>query len=567
MSEKKNVKNQEPVNETAKPVDKYQQKLEYKKKQEEKAKKSRNTLVLIAVIVIAAIAAVLIYRVYDKHQKVTATQFTIGDYEITKPELDYYTYTSYNNFMNTYGEYASYFGLDTSKSLDSQYYTDDLTWLDYFQQDAVYSMQQIYGINDAADEAGFEYDASEEVDELMEGIQEAAASYGYSETNYIKALYGSYATKDLLKQWAAFNFRADAYYNQYAGEIVITDDEVASYYEQNPDSYDIVDYLLCEIDAEVAEEETETEAETEAETEELTEEEQAAIEAEEAEKLAAAMAEAKAKAEEMLEKADSEGNFVKYFKQYNSDNSDTASAIHNDEKKSDISQSAVAEYLFDEARAAGDTTIIEDTDNSAYYVVYFVSRELDQTNSVDFRHILITEDSLPETETAETEAETDDESETSDADETDAVLEMAESVYAEWQNGEATEDSFAALAGEYTQDSGSSDNGGLYEKVIRGQMETSINDWIFDEARSEGDTDIVESSYGYHIMYFAGENDPEYVVSIRSTIQSSKLSDFLSEQAEKETVNDPNGNLHYLVVEKAQETAAETATETESASE
>ena len=33
-------------------------------------------------------------------------------------------------------------------------------------------------------------------------------------------------------------------------------------------------------------------------------------------------------------------------------------------------------------------------------------------------------------------------------------------------------------------------------------MVTEFNDWCFDESRQPGDTGIVETSYGVHVMYF-----------------------------------------------------------------
>ena len=37
-------------------------------------------------------------------------------------------------------------------------------------------------------------------------------------------------------------------------------------------------------------------------------------------------------------------------------------------------------------------------------------------------------------------------------------------------------------------------------------MLTEFNDWCFDPARQPGDTDIVETSTGYHIMYYVGDD-------------------------------------------------------------
>ena len=76
-----------------------------------------------------------------------------------------------------------------------------------------------------------------------------------------------------------------------------------------------------------------------------------------------------------------------------------------------------------------------------------------------------------------------------------------------WKAGEATEESFAALANENSEDPGSSTNGGLYEDVYPGQMVDSFDAWCFDEARQPGDTGIVKTDYGYHVMYFVSKGE------------------------------------------------------------
>ena len=91
-----------------------------------------------------------------------------------------------------------------------------------------------------------------------------------------------------------------------------------------------------------------------------------------------------------------------------------------------------------------------------------------------------------------------------------AAHEKAEQLYEEWSAGEKTEDSFAALAEEYTDDSGSAQNGGLYENIYDGQMVEGINEWLFDQKRTVGDTAIIDNhgSYvGTHIVYFVGYGD------------------------------------------------------------
>lgn len=122
----------------------------------------------------------------------------------------------------------------------------------------------------------------------------------------------------------------------------------------------------------------------------------------------------------------------------------------------------------------------------------------------------------------------------------EAAKAKAEEILAEWEEGDATEDTFAELAEKYSEDEGSNTNGGLYDDVLEGQMVAEFNDFCFDEARKPGDTGIVygeSGSYaGYHVMYFVGEGDPADNESGRSNILNGKMSDWVKELADQEAV-------------------------------
>lgn len=111
---------------------------------------------------------------------------------------------------------------------------------------------------------------------------------------------------------------------------------------------------------------------------------------------------------------------------------------------------------------------------------------------VNVRHILI----MPE------DADGD---QTSTGEEWAAAERKADEVYALWQEN-PTEDNFAALAKEYTADS-NGEQGGLYENVYYGQMVEEFQNWCFDQSRQYGDSGIVKTRYGYHIMFFVGTCD------------------------------------------------------------
>ena len=41
-------------------------------------------------------------------------------------------------------------------------------------------------------------------------------------------------------------------------------------------------------------------------------------------------------------------------------------------------------------------------------------------------------------------------------------------------------------------------------------MVKAFEDWCFDEARTAGDTGIVQTEYGFHVMYFVGDSETTY---------------------------------------------------------
>lgn len=145
------------------------------------------------------------------------------------------------------------------------------------------------------------------------------------------------------------------------------------------------------------------------------------------------------------------------------------------------------------------------------------------TKTVNVRHILV----YPEGATSETvRTET-------FSDEAWAAGEAnAQAILDQWLAGEATEESFAALAGEHSQDPGSAANGGLYTGVYVGQMVQNFNDWCFDPARQVGDYGIVRTEFGFHIMFYSGE---EFLWSktVEQDVISQKTNDLVDAALEK----------------------------------
>ena len=93
-----------------------------------------------------------------------------------------------------------------------------------------------------------------------------------------------------------------------------------------------------------------------------------------------------------------------------------------------------------------------------------------------------------------------------------------------------TEEAFAALAEQYSEDEGSNAKGGLYENVYQGQMVEAFDAFCF-AGHQPGDTGIVygeSGSYaGYHVMYYVGEGELYSNVIAEEDLRSNKMDDWL----------------------------------------
>ena len=94
----------------------------------------------------------------------------------------------------------------------------------------------------------------------------------------------------------------------------------------------------------------------------------------------------------------------------------------------------------------------------------------------------------------------------------------AQALLDQWLAGDATEDSFAAMAVEHSEDPGSAENGGLYTGLNADtNFVEPFKEWYLDESRLVGDYGLVRTDYGYHIMYFSA-TEAQWLAAAREGI-------------------------------------------------
>lgn len=358
-------KNQPQENNGQKIQTKYDRKMEERRKKEEQDKKEARIFKIGAMafclIIVAAIVGSIAASAIRKNSVLNDTYVTIGDHAVTKVEYDFYFNGIVNNYINTYSQYLSFMGLDTTKDLDEQPYDDNATWKDYFDRSTVEQIKQMKALADDAAANGFEYDTTQDYENMLNSINTGAETEGVTVAEYYKTIYGTYATEKNMEPFIKEGLTGAAYYNSLLEKNTPTQQEIKDHYAANQQDYDKVDYRSFALKAEIAEEATE-------------------------EDIAVAMTEAKNKADAMMA-ARQEGEDFKALCLANA--TEEEKATYEDEE-TDASfkegayyigiPAAISDWLYESGRAESDITVIEDAANNQYYVVEFINRYYDEAD-------------------------------------------------------------------------------------------------------------------------------------------------------------------------------------------
>ena len=510
--------------------------------EQKEAKKIKLYSIIFAVVLVAMVVVAIVVGVNRSieasgvHEKNTVAA-TVGEHQISNAELSYYYIDYVNNYANTYGSYLSLFGIDPSVALDKQVIDEETgeTWADNFISEAASSVQTIYALADAAEAEGFTLpqEQQDQVDIMSNNLDSYASIYGYSNTDaFLKAQYGNGASKEGYMEYYQRNLLASAYQTNHQENLTYTDDQIREADNADPVKYS--SYSFAQYHIPVSKFLTGGTTDESGNTTYTAEEREAAIAAA---KIAIAPL------------TDSEINTVDALNEaiaameINA-GTEASSTVYTDQASTGIN-SYLTDWVTAENREPGDVTCIEipgtvkdengeDLETiTAFYVVLFTGKNDNEVELVNVRHILVSfEGDAQEDGTYSEEVK-------------EAARASAEEILNEWKSGDATEDSFAALANEKSTDTGSNTNGGLYEDVYPGQMVTAFNDWCFDSARKSGDTGIVETTYGYHVIYYVGTTGQTYRdYQIVNELISSDMEAWSQELLESYTVT--MGDTSYM---------------------
>ena len=497
-------------------------------------KKIAKKVVSIALVAALALGAVgVAFNYYGTWDRVISTGYS-GESKFSMAEYEYNYWVTYNTLVseasNSYST-GQYYGFDTSLSPEEQTTTAEdaegnpISWVEFIRLQAIDRIKQYtiyYEEAKKLDLATLTEEEQKQIDDTVESFREQAKSGTtttdgqqgpkYSLNAYLRRNFGEYMNESFLRKIMEKELIAQKYRDHRLDQIAEAYDQsdIDEQYKKDKTAYDMVDFRIYEF----------AKATLTAES----------GESDEALKKRQEESDAKAKkdADDFLAAITDEASFIAKAAELNKDtegyDGDTATKMSGVLKSeaSNVS-SDFAEWLFKADTKVGSKKVFESSDASTYYVVLLTATP-HQLETVSVRHILFMNSD------SSTGAALSDEEIAQKKKDAEAVLE-------EWKNGSKSEDSFAALATEHTEDSGSQSTGGLYENVRPGQMVAAFNDWCFDENRKVGDTEIIETDYGYHVMYFVGNDGQYYDSTIRTNLATEDLSAEITELFESDTYN------------------------------
>ena len=488
---------------------------------QQKAQKEAKKLKAMTITFIAILAVVVVafgWMLVDSYLKVNGVfekktiVATVDGTDLNTVEFSYYFADAVNDYyQNAYNQYGTNtkilllsYGLDITKPLDKQENpeTGD-TWANYFIEVALGNAKSDYALYNKAIAAGFDPN-SEKVNTIVDQEANNLMWNGYfagSVDNYLRTVYCNGATEKGYLNYVRRNAVAATYYNEYIDGLTYSDDQIAEYTKDRYNEFSAFSYNYYTISYTKylnADEGTKDENGTVTYTEE-----QKAAAREAARKDAEALAQCK-----NLETF----NLAIASLSFNKDLETPAISTGSNDVLYSTLKEEYAQWLgeadrkeFDAKAFPVETTTTVDGKEvkvvGSYNVIMYLSTNENLNKHGNVRHVLIQfEQTLDEKGNYTV---------TDDAKK--AAKEEADKLYAEWKEGGATKDAFIALAKEKSDDPGVTENEGLHKDIHpASQYLTQFRDWAVDPKRVEGDHGIVETSEGYHIMYFEGHSDETY---------------------------------------------------------
>ncbi len=515
---------------------------------------------LAAVIAVVATFGVRYYTVPNgkegKYMNPASVVATVDGQKISIGMYDYY----YASIVSYYEQYASYgyYSLDTTKDYSKQYTTDDdgnkISWQKFFETEALKEVEQITTYYSKALEEGVTLTSAQKktIDKQISTLKDSASQNDVSLDQYIKANFGTYCSEDTIRIMLEQYYLSANYKGKFKSEAKVTDNDVDKYYNDHKNDYKKIEFYYIASPYDATDDNSKNESIKTAEKIMAKMKDKKSVIALVPEVYSSyidSQVKSSMEQDSTLTEKKAREEAVKSYE------SNVVTTVSGSDSPFDDKMNT---WLFSDDTKVGSKKYYIDENAKYIYIVLKTSKasvEEDETYTV--RHILVAPESGSNSSSS-----TSEKTEYTD-EQWAAAKKKADSILAKFNKTDKSEYEFAKLAEQYSTDSastssGSNDSfGGLYESVTLGQMVPDFEKWSIDDSRKYGDTGIVKSDYGYHIMFFINDC-PEYQSKIIAQIKSDRLSNMIDKAEIK-----VHENAIKKAVDKekaAKEAAAESAT-------
>lgn len=515
---------------------------------------------LAAVIAVVATFGVRYYTVPNgkegKYMNPASVVATVDGQKISIGMYDYY----YASIVSYYEQYASYgyYSLDTTKDYSKQYTTDDdgnkISWQKFFETEALKEVEQITTYYSKALEEGVTLTSAQKktIDKQISTLKDSASQNDVSLDQYIKANFGTYCSEDTIRIMLEQYYLSANYKGKFKCETKVTDNDVDKYYNDHKNDYKKIEFYYIASPYDATDDNSKNESIKTAEKIMAKMKDKKSVIALVPEVYSSyidSQVKSSMAQDSTLTEKKAREEAVKSYE------SNVVTTVSGSDSPFDDKMNT---WLFSDDTKVGSKKYYIDESAGYIYIVLKTSKasvEEDETYTV--RHILVAPESGSNSSSS-----TSEKTEYTD-EQWAAAKKKADSILAKFNKTDKSEYEFAKLAEQYSTDSastssGSNDSfGGLYESVTLGQMVPDFEKWSIDDSRKYGDTGIVKSDYGYHIMFFINDC-PEYQSKIIAQIKSDRLSNMIDKAEIK-----VHENAIKKAVDKekaAKEAAAESAT-------
>ena len=515
---------------------------------------------LAAVIAVVATLGVRYYTVPNgkegKYMNPASVVATVDGQKISIGMYDYY----YASIVSYYEQYASYgyYSLDTTKDYSKQYTTDDdgnkISWQKFFETEALKEVEQITTYYSKALEEGVTLTSAQKktIDKQISTLKDSASQNDVSLDQYIKANFGTYCSEDTIRIMLEQYYLSANYKGKFKCETKVTDNDVDKYYNDHKNDYKKIEFYYIASPYDATDDNSKNESIKTAEKIMAKMKDKKSVIALVPEVYSSyidSQVKSSMAQDSTLTEKKAREEAVKSYE------SNVVTTVSGSDSPFDDKMNT---WLFSDDTKVGSKKYYIDESAGYIYIVLKTSKasvEEDETYTV--RHILVAPESGSNSSSS-----TSEKTEYTD-EQWAAAKKKADSILAKFNKTDKSEYEFAKLAEQYSTDSastssGSNDSfGGLYESVTLGQMVPDFEKWSIDDSRKYGDTGIVKSDYGYHIMFFINDC-PEYQSKIIAQIKSDRLSNMIDKAEIK-----VHENAIKKAVDKekaAKEAAAESAT-------